>query len=245
MVHLDYCLDDGKWVGLLFQETALFRCPTYAPPPTRRACPNATRMQHPPAPGSEQPNWHCTMRRGRAGTKRFGNLHTHTDRFQNLHTHTRTGRVTVEHLSQFIRAFTSASRPARNGRRARADTRPERENAQPDQNYMPPTAAGPTPRPLPRAVLKRYQRAFSTRCTGNQSRLSSPAERGSRDDSAIEDCVAQCSHNATPLRATPVVIPQQTLVWTPRLRHPPRIAASVDEDRYLGTRFPLGGGLNK
>ena len=40
LVHLDYCLDNGKWAGLLFPEMALFRRPTYGTPSSEGAPPN-------------------------------------------------------------------------------------------------------------------------------------------------------------------------------------------------------------
>ena len=52
VVHLDYCLDDGKWAGLLFQEMALFRRPTYGTPSSEGARPNNqdTLRQQCPSP---------------------------------------------------------------------------------------------------------------------------------------------------------------------------------------------------
>lgn len=108
------------------------------------------------------------------------------------------------------------------------------------------TTAVVVQRPLPRAVLKRYRRAFSTRCTGSTTRHSTAGDRGSRDDLALEECVAECPHNTTPLRATPVVLPRHLLVRASQYARRGRAVewSASAEDRYIAVSFPLGGGLN-
>ena len=65
---------------------------------------------------------------------------------------------------------------------------------------------------------------------------------GTRDDLLSEECVAHCTHNATPLTATPVLLDDATVTWRPYWT--PRVHAESTEGRYIGTGHPLGGGLN-
>ena len=102
------------------------------------------------------------------------------------------------------------------------------------------TVCGPSD---PQRALIRYQHAFHRRCAGNVDDPMRRRElRGSRDDSLLEDCVARCPANATPLVPAPVAMGAETIVVRakPSSVRPPR----SEEEPLLGAPTPLGGGLN-